>query len=83
MTVQSHSWAYIQRKTWPEKTHAPQCSLQPCLQWPRHGNNINGHHQRNAQRKCGDIHIHTCVRARTHTHTHTQWNIAQSLTIMK
>ena len=31
MTLQSHSWAYIQRKTWPEKIHAPQCSPQCML----------------------------------------------------
>ena len=30
MTLQSHSWAYIQRRTWPEKIYAPQCSPQ-CL----------------------------------------------------
>ena len=28
MTQQSHSWTYIQRKTWFEKIHAPQCSLE-------------------------------------------------------
>ena len=27
MTLQSHSWACIQRKTWPEKIHTPQYSL--------------------------------------------------------
>ena len=26
--LQSHSWAYIQKKTWSERIHAPQCSLQ-------------------------------------------------------
>ena len=31
MTLKSHAWAYIQRKTWPQKIHAPQCSLQHCL----------------------------------------------------
>ena len=49
ITLQSHSWAYIQRKTWPEKTHVPQYSLQHSLQWPRHGNSLNVHQQRNAQ----------------------------------
>ena len=44
---QSHSWAYIQRKPWFERIHAPQCSLQHCLQWPRHGNNLNVNRQRN------------------------------------
>ena len=28
MTLKSHSWAYIQRKIWPEKIHAPQYSLE-------------------------------------------------------
>ena len=23
MTLEPHSWAYIQRKTWPEKMHVP------------------------------------------------------------
>ena len=32
MTQQSHSWAYIQRKPYLEKIHAPQCSLQHYLQ---------------------------------------------------
>ena len=27
MTLQSHSWAYIQKKTWSERMHAPQYSL--------------------------------------------------------
>ena len=36
MTLQSHSWAYIQRITWSEKIHSPQCSLKHCLQQPRH-----------------------------------------------
>ena len=41
MTLEPHSWAYIQRKTWPEKIHAPppQCSMHQYLQWPRYGNN--------------------------------------------
>ena len=45
MTLQSHSWAYIQRKTWLKKIHAPPCSLQHCLQQPRHGDNLNIHQQ--------------------------------------
>ena len=28
MTLQSHSWAYIQRKTWLEKIQVPQGSMQ-------------------------------------------------------
>ena len=32
MTLQAQSWAYSQKKTWPENIHAPQCSLQHCLQ---------------------------------------------------
>ena len=31
-TLQSHSWAYIWRKTWSKVIHAPQCSLQHYLQ---------------------------------------------------
>ena len=27
MTLQSHSWAYIQRKMGPENIQAPRCSL--------------------------------------------------------
>ena len=38
---QSHSWAYIQRTTGSEGIHVPHCSLQHCLQWPRHGSNLN------------------------------------------
>ena len=40
MTLQSHSRAYIQRKTWCKRIHAPQCSLQHCLQQPRYGSNL-------------------------------------------
>ena len=32
MALQSHSWAYIQRKTLWEKIHVPQCSLMHYLQ---------------------------------------------------
>ena len=32
MSLQSLSWAHIQRKTWPERIHTAQCSLQHCLQ---------------------------------------------------
>ena len=45
VTLQSHSWAYIQRKTRSKKIHAPQCSRQHCLQWPRCGSNMNVHQQ--------------------------------------
>ena len=38
---QSHYSTYIQRKLWFEGTHAPQYSLQCCLQQPRHGSNLN------------------------------------------
>ena len=31
-TLQSHSWASIWRQPYFEKIHAPQCSLQHCLQ---------------------------------------------------
>ena len=47
MIQQSHSWAYIQRKLLLERIHAPQCSLQCCLQEPRHGNNLNVYQQMN------------------------------------
>ena len=35
------------KEKWPEKIHAPQCSLQHCLQESRHGNNLNFHRQMN------------------------------------
>ena len=47
MTPQSHSWAYIQRTTGSEGIHVPHCSLQHCLQWPRHGSNLKVCQQRN------------------------------------
>ena len=37
MTQQSHPWAYIQRRIWSERIHAPQCSWKHGLQWPRQG----------------------------------------------
>ena len=40
MTLQSHSWTCIRRNARSERTHAPQCSLQHCLQ-PRHGSTLN------------------------------------------
>ena len=40
MTLQSHSWAYIQKKTWSQRIHAPIRSLWHCPQYPRHGSNI-------------------------------------------
>ena len=63
MTPQSHTWAHIQRKTQPENLHEPQCSLQHCLQWPRHGNDLNVHRQRNDK----DDVVHK------HTHTHNEY----------
>ena len=42
-----HSWAYSQRKTWPQMIHAPKHSLEHCLQYPRYGSNLNVHQQRN------------------------------------
>ena len=45
MTLQSHSWAYIQRKTWSKRIHAPQYSLEHCLQQPRHGSNLHVPHR--------------------------------------
>ena len=47
MTLQSHSWAYIQRITWFEKIHSPQCSLKHSLQQPRHESKLNVHWMRN------------------------------------
>ena len=41
------SRAFIQRKIWFKSIHAPHCSLQCCLQWPRHGRNLNVHQQMN------------------------------------
>ena len=43
MTLQSHSWAYIQRKMRSKRIHAPQWSLQHCLQQLRHRSNLNVH----------------------------------------
>ena len=34
-------------KIWFERTHAPQCSLQHCLQQPRPGSNLSVHRERN------------------------------------
>ena len=47
MTQQSISWAHIQRKSYFEKIHEPQCSLQHYLQQPGHGSNLNVHQQMN------------------------------------
>ena len=41
MILQSHFLSYIQIKTWSERMHAPQCSLQHRLQQPRHWSNLN------------------------------------------
>ena len=46
MTLWPHSRTYIWRKTWSKKIHAPQYSLQHCLQQPRHGSNLNIYWQR-------------------------------------
>ena len=35
------SWAYIQGKIWPERTHSPQCSLQLCVQYSAPRSNLN------------------------------------------
>ena len=43
MIQQSHFWAHTQRKPEFKNVHAPQCSLQHCLQKPRHGNNLYVH----------------------------------------
>ena len=71
MTPQSHSWAYIQRKTWPERLHEPQCSLQHCLQWSRHGNHPNVIDRGMDKDDVVYTHTHTHARTCTHTHTHT------------
>ena len=68
MTLQSHSPAYIWRKTWSRKKHTPQSSLKCYLQQPRHGRNLNVHRQRNGYRRYG---------------TYTQWNVTQPLKRMK
>ena len=47
MTLQSHSWTYIQIKPWSERIHAPQYSLQHHLQKPTHTGNLNDHRQMN------------------------------------
>ena len=46
VTLQSHSRAYTQRKTWSERIHAPQSSLEHCSQQPTHGRDLNIHWQR-------------------------------------
>ena len=41
--------------TYPEKNkkiHASQCSLQHCLQWPRHGSNLNVYWRKNGKGRC-------------------------------
>ena len=43
MTLKAHSWAYVQRKPCSERMHAPQCSLDHCIQQSRHGSNLNVH----------------------------------------
>ena len=59
---ESHSWAYIQRRTWSEMILAPQCSLKHYLQQPRHGSNLNVNQQGDGEGRC-NIYI--------------QWNISQ------
>ena len=44
---QSYFWVNNQRTTWFGRIHAPQCSLQHCLQQARRGSNLNVHEQRN------------------------------------
>ena len=58
MTLQSNCWAYIWRKTRFKSINAPQCSLQHCLQEPRHGSNLNVHPQ---MTKEGMIHIYNGI----------------------
>ena len=53
MTLKSHSWAHIQRKTWPRRIHAPQYSLQHCPQQQRHGNSSHVHQQKKGCSNCG------------------------------
>ena len=43
----SHSQAFIWRKLWFKRIHAPQCSLQYYSQQPRHGSKVNVHQQIN------------------------------------
>ena len=38
--------AYIQRKTWFTRIHAPRCALKHYPQQPRHGGNLNAHPQK-------------------------------------
>ena len=53
MILKFHSWPCIQRKTWSERIHAPQCSLPHCL--PRQESTLNIQRQRNGQRHSTDI----------------------------
>ena len=85
MTQQSHSWAYIQRKTKFEKIQTLQCSSQHYLQQPGHGNFNRGmDKEEKIWCLCISIYSHTwnthiyihtmeytCVYTHTHTHTHT------------
>ena len=57
MTLQSHCWAYTQRKTWSERIHTPQCSLQHCLQLTRRGSNALMSINRKMDKK-DVVHIH-------------------------
>ena len=47
MILQSHSWAYIRRKLYFKKIHAPLCSEQHYLQQPRNGSKLSVHQQMN------------------------------------
>ena len=49
MTQQSHYRAHTLRKAKLKKTHVPQCSLQPCLQYLEYGNNLHVYRQMNKE----------------------------------
>ena len=46
-TQQLHCWAYTPRKPQLKETRVPQCSSQHCLQYLRHGSNLDIHQQTN------------------------------------
>ena len=60
-----------------ERIHAPQYSLQHCLQQPRHGSNLTVTDREMDKEDVGGgcVHIHMY----THTHIYRQWNTTQPL----
>ena len=53
MTLEPHSWAYIQRKTWPEKIHVSPMFTASLFTMAKIWKQLNIHPQRNGFRRCG------------------------------